>query len=352
MDAQSPTVPRAPGRAAVLAATAAAVIAAAAAVWLTWKLAAVERELARVAAQAEHIDARTALIRLEGKSAGRGIGAIIEQIDFWAPQLATSATPHPAAVKIEEALDECLEAVDALGEEAWPRLLAALESPTARDDETRKWLLRAAVRARPGEGKALLASVMRGTRLAPTSRLRFFATDELLAMDKPFAGEVLAQILEVESVRGVTRQVPPGLAPEYERAIGTNAIADFWNFIPRLVQSGHPDTENILRMILGRPEHDRMTYQECIQQLGHLGSRAAVPRIKELYAAPPRNEFNPIFLSICVQAIADIEGSRACDWFREQLRTTSIPMVVTRLQDVLKQHCGGQAPPPPPEKPR
>ncbi|MDA0375485.1 MAG: hypothetical protein O2865_17000 [Planctomycetota bacterium] len=309
----------------------------------TWNLAEARRigaEIAGTKAELETLSRTVRLIRIEGSSEGRGIGAILEQIRFWAPQLATSSTPHPAAIKIEENLWEAVDVIEALGASAFGPILAALESPEAQGDETRKWMLRAALRADPAKAKALVASVVRGTRLAPSPRLRFLAADELLGLDQEFAGDVLSQVLQIESAQGVTRTAPPGLAPEYERVIGTNAFPDFFNFIERFVRSKHEDVPAVLQMILGRSEHDRMTYQECVRWLGELRVRDALPRIKDLYATPPRGEFNPLFLNVCLQAIADIDGPGACAFFREELRRVDVPVVSTKLQDLLKQHCG------------
>ena len=49
-----------------------------------------------------------------------------------------------------------------------------------------------------------------------------------------------------------------------------NAISAFFQFIHRLVATNHPDTEQVLLMILGRAEHDRMTYQEELVPCRHL----------------------------------------------------------------------------------
>ena len=326
-------------RAAPLVATLAAVIAAAAAVWSAVRLDGVERRLERATDQLAELTEVAKLLRLEGASEGRGIAAIIEQIDFWAPQLAAAATPPAATGRIRSTLDDSLDAVGALGESAWQPLITELETPGVRDDEARKWLLRAALRANPQQAEALLAGVLRGTRLAPSARLRFFAADELLERNRAFAGEVLAQILSIESAKGVTRDVPPEFAPEYERVIGTNQFPEFFNLIERFVRSRHPDVAAVLQMILGRPEHDLITLQTCVRELGKLGARDALPRIRELYSKPPRGMTSPLFATTCLQAIADLEGAAACDWFREQLSVVDVPVISTKLQDLVKQHC-------------
>lgn len=336
----APLPPPSTSRAAAWLAGLAALLVIVASIWLGSRMASIDSQLTAARGELTQLRQLAQLARLEARSQGSGIGAIIEQIDYWAPQLALSSTPMPEAERIEKALNECLDSIDGLGTRAWPELIATLDSPSSRDEEARKWLLRGAVRSRPDEGRALLASVIRGTRLTPSARLRIFAADELIRIDRETAGKVIAQVLQVESAQGITREAPPELAREYERVIGTNRFPEYFNLIDRYVATGDPDTINVLRMILGRPEHDRMTYQVCIRALGKLRAHDAVDRIKQLYSEPPRGESNPLFTNACLQAIADIDGAEACAWFQDQLRISTTPIVVAKLQDLVKQLCG------------
>ncbi len=262
-----------------------------------------ERRIDDLSAQVSHLDATIGeatatlkLIRLEADSKGKGIDAILDQLRAWSPELAKASTPDPRARWIENRLGEALDAIAAIGPSAYDPIVAALTAESKRkspDDELRKWLLRAAARADEARGEQLYVDVLRGTRLQPSPRLRFLAYDDLAKLDKPLAADTLAQILQVESAQGITRQVPPELAKDYERVIGTNQFPQFFNFIGRFARSGHPDVENILLMLLGRHEHDRMTYQECIKELGDLHSKAALKRIEELYDDPPGREYQP-----------------------------------------------------------
>lgn len=294
-----------------------------------------------LAAETAHLRRTAELIRLEGKSQGRGIGAILEQIEFWAPQFATAATPHPAAQAIERSLNEALFAIEALGRDAFPTIAARLENGHQLDDETRRWLLRGALRADRAQGLRVAAGFARGTIGIPSPNFRLSAARELLANDKAFAGEVLRQIVDIESARGVTRQPPPELAPDYERMIGVTAGGLFHNFIVLFASSGHPETELALRQILGRNEHDRLTIQECVRELGRMKSKSAAPQIRELFDHPPGNEYIPMFQNDCLAAIAEIEGAEACTWLKEKLQTERAEMVAARLQELIKQLCGG-----------
>ena len=146
-------------------------------------------------------------------------------------------------------------------------------------------------------------------------------------------------ILEFESANGITRPLHPHFRNQPEAVISTNRIPDFFNFISRFVASGHPDVDGVLRQIIGRAEHDRMTYQECVKELGRMRTRLAADRIRELFEKPPFRERSPIFQNHCLQAIADIEGQEACSYFEEQLMKVDDKNVVTKLQSLVKQLC-------------
>src|SRR5690606_12832571 len=103
-------------RAATLAATLAALLVAASAVWTGVRLGRVEARLADASGRLDELTEVTKLLRLEGASEGRGVAAIIEQIGFWASQLAAASTPPAATERIGAALEDCLDAVGALGE--------------------------------------------------------------------------------------------------------------------------------------------------------------------------------------------------------------------------------------------
>ncbi|MBK8976515.1 MAG: hypothetical protein IPM29_11410 [Planctomycetes bacterium] len=301
-------------------------------------------ELAATRARLERVEEQLRLARLEARSTGQGPAALIEQIAHWAPDLQSSATPEPQLREIRARLDDILEAVGALGPDAFDAFVARLATGATAgdqqlDDETRKWILKAAVRADRARGLPLLAEVVRGNRFAPSARLRFFAADELRELDRELAGQALRQVLQVESAAGLTRQPPPGLAPEYERHIGTERFPEFYNLIYRYVACGDPDCAATLQMILGRAEHDRLTYQECIRHLGQLRCRDAVPRIQELYHELPRREFAPLFQTTCLQAVADILGAEACPWLQDELRNADVEIVANKLRELIKQLC-------------
>lgn len=306
---------------------------------VAWTHVRVADRLAAVEARLEAVDQRLNLIRLEMDVKGKGVGALIEQIEVWAPELASGSTPAPTWQKVEQRLREVLDAAEALGPTAFDAFVGALEGGSdGHGVETRRWLLRAATRADPERGLALLSRVVRGTALDPSSRLRAMAADDLIELDREHAGRILAQILQYESHNGVQRQPPPGLAPEFERVIGTNRFPDFVHLIDKYVGTGHPEREKVLQMLLGRAEHDQITYQKCIEHLGELGVEEAVPRIQQLYDNPP-GRFAPLFQMHCASAVAKIQGARACDWLKQKLLETDQQALAGRLQQLIKQHC-------------
>ena len=236
-------------------------------------------------------------------------------------------------------LTEVVFGLNGVGRLTFHALQNRLENGAQLDDETRRWLLRAALRADRGAALQLTAAIARGTKTAPSAGFRLSAARELLDADRAFAGEVLRQIVDIESSRGVTRTPPPELATDYERAIGVNVGSQFFNFIHLFAATGHPEAEFVLRQVLGRNEHDMLTIQECVRELGRLKSAAAAPRIRELFDHPPGNTFNPMFQNACLQAVVEIEGAAACDWLREKQRTETTEMVAGRLQELVKQLC-------------
>jgi hypothetical protein len=298
----------------------------------TARIGRLEHEITRTRQVAE-------LLRVESSSKGKGIGAIVEQIEYWGPLVASAGTPHSEAVKIEGRLDEAIEAVGVLGRDAFATLRDRLGREPALDLETRRWFLRAAIRADRAQGLELASRIARGTDFAPNPQVRLSAVRELLATDRQLGGLVLHQIVTVESARGVTRQPDPAIAPDYERGIPTNASEHFFNFIPLYANSGHPEVEITLRQLLARPEHDLLTILECVRELGRLRSKESAPKIRELFDQPPGRTFNPMFQNSCLQALADIEGSALCPWLQEKLRTETTPLVAARLQELVKQLC-------------
>jgi len=65
----------------------------------------------------------------------------------------------------------------------------------------------------------------------------------------------------------------------------------------------------------------------------------AVKAIKKLFEHPPAN-YNPMFRHHCLDALANIQGAAACDYFRKILRDEQRQIVITKLNDLIKRYCG------------
>ncbi len=341
MSSPSPTAPSATISRPIRSALGTAVVVIAATAWITYDTRSSSGELRKtvkhLSAELASVQSVLELLRLERGSQGLGATAIIEQIQHWAPLLQSAKTPATEASGIKGKLHAAIAAVTVLGTEAAPRFEQALTA--SHDDEVRKWLLRACVAANPESGKQLTVALVRGTRHSPSARMRFIAADELLAQDKALCGEVLHDILLLESHQGITRPVPPGLENDYSAMIKGQQFPAFYNFISRFVVTEHADIEAVLLMILGRAEHDLMTYKECIRLLGARGSMRAVPRIEELYEHPPGIQLDPFLQIKCLDALAQIRGKDACEFFHKAARTASMEIVRKKLQHLIKLHC-------------
>lgn len=303
-----------------------------------------EHRLERVEGTARNIERAVQLYRFEqqGKQ-GLGLNALLEQVRFWAPQLG-DATTLPAQVPIiERRLEEVLDALKALGPDAYDALERTfLQARPGVDLELRRWLMRAMTTLEPRRAEGFLGKVAAGLEVPVSPLCRLSAIDRLLELDRELAGKILREILLRESHRGLNpARMGAGAAsriPESGTTIGP--WSGFFNFVDRFVASGHPDTESVLIMLLGRPEHDLATIQECVKALGRLRSERAVPHIERLFREPPGRFANPLFRNHCLQALADISGAKACDFFRRAQRREKDELVRKKLTELIKSLCG------------
>ncbi len=271
---------------------------------------------------------------------GLGVQALISHLCKWAPKLQESDPASGSYEAIEKRVQNIVQATSILGKDAYPSLESAfLEGGPASDDaqtndEVRKWLLRAAYTADPEQGLNLLTNAMRGTQFIVSARLRKFACWELLSLDKAAAGEVLHTILTTESASmSGTRSNNKLLGSLSKQQPG------FYDFIKPFVTTGHPKTETTLLMILGRAEHDSNTKQECVKALGELKSTKAVSKIRDLYNTQPNRKPNPIFRRHCIEALAKIQGSEACEFLQEASLKESDQGLNRRIQELLRALC-------------
>lgn len=296
-------------------------------------------EIARLREDAQALTRTVHLLRFE-RGGQSGASALLEQLRHWAPKLAVATTPSAEIPDIQRRVDDLIAAFRACGPDAWPVLQKAFDTTTSEyDDETRKWLLVAMTRVDATRGRELLARLIRGLDIAASPRLRLFACDELTRLDKPLAGRVVHDLLGYASSQGInTDRIPLAYAKDLAPHVtGAAAYSGFHNFVARYIATDDPELEPTLLMLLGRSEHDLVTMQECVKELGKRKSKPALARIQELFAAPPGFQDNPLFRNHCLEAIAAIEGARARVWLEARLAEEKSDLVITKLQDLLKR---------------
>ena len=294
-----------------------------------------------IAAQ-ERLERAVQLFRFERGSKGLGATALIEQLRFYAPLLDLSTTPQREIALIQERVDDILSALDDIGSDAFEPLHGEFKkSEPGKDDELIRWLLLAMSRVNAARGKDLLAACLRGFEVPVTSRIRVIAAERLLELDRPRTGSILAEILAYESAAGIdsTRMSAEIQARYVAAKIQPPPMRMLFNLVDILVRSGAPGLEDHLIMAASRQGQDRMTVQACVRHLGELKAPRAVKVLKKLFDTPPELIINPIFQNHCLDAIAQIEGRGACDYFRELLRAKPDERVQAKLQQLIKTHC-------------
>jgi hypothetical protein len=228
-------------------------------------------------------------------------------------------------------------AFESCGNDAWKPVTDRLREADAKIDFNEiKWLMEIAIRLDAKAGKQIAKEVLQGHRL-PYPRLRWWAADLLLSHDKPLAGQLLRQILLTESSRGVNlnRAQAAGIQAPSQAAYATTG---FNNFVQRYIRSEDSKLEETLTLLLTRIEHDAITVQECIKELGKRKSLPALASIKKVYDNPPLEQQNPLFLNICVNAVDKIEGEASVAWLEEKLKTAPTDAVANAIQTVLDKH--------------
>jgi hypothetical protein len=295
--------------------------------------------IAKIEKSIEDILGETTRLRIEQSSSSKGPAALLEKLKVYAPMTADARVTEPDFQNALKELKSILRAFESCGEQAWNPITERLQAVDARKDfEETKWLLEIALRLNPPAGKQIAKEVLLGHRL-PLPRLRWMAADLLIRHDKPLAGDLLRKILLVESGRGVdmSRAQSQGMQIPDAAAFATTG---FHNFVLRYIQSEDEKVEETLTMLLSRVEHDAVTIQECVKELGKRKSKRAVEQIKRLYDNPPLKQENPIFLNHCLRAIHSIEGDAATAWLEDRLRSAPTDTVANLINSLLNKKQG------------
>jgi hypothetical protein len=272
------------------------------------------------------------LLRYESTSQYDGVGfnALLDHLQYWGR---TMERADPATVQWfdTEARVNSIVASMAMLDGGFDQIQAALAVDSVAiaggrtDDETRKWLLRAAYGSDHDRGKELFARYLAADEYKPTNRLRLFAATELFSVDRTRAGEILAQILSgtPDSIDG----------DQSRRALDPNLIDLF-------AESGHKDVDLILQRILGRAVHyELIPVQKCIEALGRRGCVDAVEQIMELYKSQgPTLDPSPTFRVKCLDAVVDILRDRDRERLGEFIAQVDLTEASLTVRARLEEH--------------
>lgn len=298
----------------------------------------IETMTAMLAAQEKKLDdvyGEIVRIRIEQKSDSKlGPDALLEKLRAHAPMLVSARTTEPDFESAKKEMD-AMRAFRTMGEPAWVAIEARLQQldPAKNFDELKR-LLEAAARVDQPKALLIVKDVLLGLRL-PSPRLRWYAASMLIDYDKPLAQETLRRVLTTESSRGINME----RAQAYGASIpDKNAFATtgFNNFVQWYIRSGDPQMESTLIMVIGRSEHDTVTIQECIEELGKRKCTAAVAQIQHLCQNPPGQFENPLFQNKCCDALVEIQGAGARPFLEALLERSSTQMVKDHIKELLK----------------
>lgn len=276
--------------------------------------------------------------RIEQRSEGRGINALLEKLRAYAPELSNAQVAKPQYEFARQEMATVLRAMASLGPDAFgPIQTRFISLQPQKDFDEMSWLLQAGLGVDPVAGKMLAQRVLQGYHKdVPTSpRLRWFAADQLLAIDRALAGRLLREILSYESSRGINKERAGAYG--VTASISAELSSGFENFVSRYVRSEDPNIDDTLIMILGRAEHDLPTVQDCVKALGIRKSAKADPEIERLYEHPPVITDNPIFLNVCLDALAQIRGKAGIPWFEDKLKNAPNEITANKLKNLLEQ---------------
>ena len=326
---------------------AAAVAALAFAGYAWWRaeraLAAQAAALAEVRSTLGEVLGEVTRARIEQSAEGKGPAALLEKLAVYAPLLSNARVTEPDYRSAQAEMEAILRAFESIGEDAWAPITSRLERlDVRRDFDEIKWLMEAALRVDLEAGKQIAKDVLLGVRM-PNPRLRWHAAKLLTERDRPLAQQLLRRILLTESSRGVhvDRAAQHNMPIPDAAAFATTG---FHNFVVAYLRTDDPQTEDTLLMLLGRVEHDQVTIQECIEELGRRRFERAVEPIKRLYADPPLQQQNPLFLNRCLEAIANIQREAAKPWLEQALTTAPTDAVANQIQFQLGRIARGDWP--------
>lgn len=272
-------------------------------------------------------------MRIEQSAGAKGPRALLEKLRTYAPMLSNARVTEPDFQNARKEMMDILRAFGSLGEDAREPVLARLAqvSPQKDYDECR-FLLDALLRIDPAVGKERLVEVLRG-RLLPSPQMRWYAASKLTEIDRPLAQVELRRIVTSESNRGVNPDRSAQNAPVPDPA--ALATSGFHNFIIHYARTEDPKLDETLLMVMQRAEHDRMTVQECVKQLGEDRYQPAAPTLEKLYRSPPLQQDDPLFLNVVLEALVEIQDKSARPFLEAELAKATHEVVAKKIQSLL-----------------
>jgi len=293
-----------------------------------------QQDLQQRDATLQEIHGEITRLRLEQTTGQPGAKGLMRRLEQFAELTSSSRVPDPDYQAAKKEMQAILRAFAALGEEAFEPVLNRLHQldPQQQFDQV-KSLLEATVAIDQPRGIELLRDALLGIKF-PAPRLRWYAAQRLIELDKPLAQTLLRQILTTESSRGpdLERVKAYGLSVPDRAALATSG---FDTFVGYYIASEDAEMDATLLMVIGRTEHDTMTIQTCVEALGKRRCQLAAEPIQHLCENPPGGVENPIFLIKCLDALEAIQGKQARPFFEHLLTRTSTPRVADHLKALL-----------------
>ena len=268
-----------------------------------------------------------------------GVDAALAQLRTYAPEINTASGAE--IERVRSRLLEAMRALEGIGPEIFDDLLEAMQ--TESSDAVKGMVTKALLAADLSRARPIVAQIIRGTDFKPSPRFRQLAANHLVDADPGFAADVLAEFLLMSSARGVIkRRVPPRLAQEMaDIALGATEMPSFHTMVTKYLacKPATDEAGRTLQMIIGREEHDQITVQTCVRELGNLEYRPALEDIQKLYHRPIGTFDSPLFRNHCLRAIGKIAKGEACSFFQQELIANPNPIVQGTLKDLVKQYC-------------
>jgi len=284
------------------------------------------------------IEQSVALLHFRDDPKGKPVEAILAHLDFWAKKLAKYGNSLVERPTIDANIRRGMDALLAIGPRAFPILRKAFFDKSNENNEKielRRQILFAMRDLAPEKTKELATQLL--LDMSRASTIRVVCAELLLELDKDHAGDVLRRVILRETHIGPRQALNPNLGGHI-----VHGFPGYSNLISYFLQSNYPAKDDVLLNVLGRgPAIDVPTLITVTQGLRMLHSKAALEPLKQAFHGSAMAYRDPMFRRHCINAIAEIGGSKACSWLREQYAKETDPNLERVFQQVLAANCRG-----------